>query len=231
MTIWNRFLAPERVRLFPERDTNPYEHADSHVEVRSQRVEVLDLLSQGWSGAVVASSGAVHDPTTPPGLIDLVTFNVKTGTSIEFDGFIRSLVMRGFKRVNAVTEAGQLSVRGGIVDLYPFGRRHSLPSGILGGTRLSPIRTFSTSSQRSTGSVTGFRIIPPDEFIPEAGLGAREQERLQAVERACDIDLSQLRDAFNGDPVRRSRAVSSCAVWRGGLDNRSFRLRGHGACH
>ena len=32
-------IGPEKVKYFPERDTNPYEHADSHFEVRCQRVE------------------------------------------------------------------------------------------------------------------------------------------------------------------------------------------------
>ncbi|MFA6471013.1 MAG: hypothetical protein WCU00_03145, partial [Candidatus Latescibacterota bacterium] len=45
------------VRYFPERDTSPYEHADSHVEVRSQRVETLDSLERGWRGVVIAAAG------------------------------------------------------------------------------------------------------------------------------------------------------------------------------
>jgi transcription-repair coupling factor (superfamily II helicase) len=66
-------LGSEKVAYFPERDTSPYEHADSHFEVRSQRVETLDLLENGWHGIVVAtvvpnepSANQVSKPTAHP---------------------------------------------------------------------------------------------------------------------------------------------------------------------
>ena len=185
----------ENVKFFPERDTNPYEHVDSHFEVRSQRVETLDMLERGWHGIVVASVNALHDPTTPPGLINMVSFDVKKGQKLVFDDFIRSLIAKGFKRQNIVTSAGQITVRGGIVDIFPFGGE--MPFRVeFWGDEVESIRTFSTSTQRSLEHVEEFRVIPPDEFITEAGINASDERRIKEIEEKNNIRLDRIRNTF-----------------------------------
>ena len=114
-------LGSESVTFFPERDTNPYESAESHFEVRSQRVETLEMIDNGWKGVVTASIGALHDPTSPLGFIDLVSIVVRRGETIDFDEIVKSLIVKGFKRRNTVGSAGEMAVRGGIIDIFPFG--------------------------------------------------------------------------------------------------------------
>ncbi|MFC1573946.1 transcription-repair coupling factor [Candidatus Latescibacterota bacterium] len=189
----------EHIRYFPERDTSLYEHIDSHVEVRSQRMETLDALEHDRAGIVAVSAGALHDPTTPPGCVSLVSYSVTKGARLQYDGFIRSLVTNGFKRVNTVSEAGHMAVRGGIVDVFPFGGEFPFRTEFW-GDEIESIRTFSTASQRSVDEVDGFRIIPPDEFITEIGLGAPEQDRIRNAERKTGINLDRIRHAFeSGD--------------------------------
>ncbi|MBT4485775.1 MAG: hypothetical protein HOC71_19065, partial [Candidatus Latescibacteria bacterium] len=189
-------LGTENVRFFPERDINPYEHTDSHFEVRSQRIETLDLLERGWRGVVVASAGAVHDPTAPPGLFELICVEAKKGSTIDFDKFVKSLIEKGFKRRNIVSSAGQIAVRGGIIDIFPFGG--DFPYRIeFWGDEIESIRIFSTSSQRSLEEVDHFRIIPPNEFIAEAGITSTDEQRLKMIEQKAGIDLNWLRNAFD----------------------------------
>ncbi len=190
-------IGEERVSFFPERDTHPYEHADSHFEVRSQRVETLTRLENGWRGIVVSSAGAVNDAATPPGLLDMATLDIHTESVVDFDGFVRSLSAKGFRRQNAVSAAGEMAVRGGIVDVYPFAG--DIPCRIeFWGDHIESIRTFSTSTQRSLEAVDSFRIIPPDEFVTEAGMNMDDEERIIAAERESGVDLSSIRDAFSG---------------------------------
>lgn len=191
-------LGSEKTRYFPARDTNPYEHADSHFEVRSQRVETLDMLERGWKGVVIAAIGALHDPTTPPGLIELISVEVKKGKKINFDNFVKNLIVKGFKRRNTVSSAGEVAVRGGIVDIFPFGG--DIPYRIeFWGDEIESIRTFSTSSQRSLEEVGRFRIIPPDEFITEAGLDEPEKQRIREIEQKAGLDLGMLRRVFEDE--------------------------------
>lgn len=190
-------LGAGMVKYFPERDTGPYEPADSHFEVRSQRVETLDMLERGWRGVIVAPVGALHDPTTPPGLIELISLDVRKGERLVFNDFVRSLAAKGFKRQNTVTAAGQMAVRGGIVDLFPFGG--DVPYRIeFWGDEVESIRSFSTSSQRSLETVDRVRIIPPDEFVTEAGMDPADERRIRDIERTLGIDLSRIMRAFEG---------------------------------
>ncbi|MFC1552124.1 transcription-repair coupling factor [Candidatus Latescibacterota bacterium] len=190
-------VGQDLVKFFPERDTNPYEHVDSHVEIRSQRVETIELLDSGWNGIVVASAGAVHDPSTPPGMIQMTSISAQTGAKIEFDEFIRSLVHKGFKRQNTVDSAGQIAVRGGIVDVFPFGS--DLPYRVeFWGDVIESIRTFSTSTQRSLDTVPQFKIIPPDEFVTEAGINVADENRISEIENRENIDLHRIRAAIEG---------------------------------
>jgi len=185
----------EAVQYFPERDTDPYEPADSHVEVRSQRVETLDLLRRGWKGLIVATIGAVHDPTTPPHLIESTGITVRRGARLVFDEFVRDLIRKGFRRKNTVGSAGQIAVRGGIVDVYPFGG--DIPYRVeFWGDEVESVRTFSTSTQRSLDGVESFRIIPPDEFIVDAGLNESDELRIRAAEKETGCDLDILYRAF-----------------------------------
>ena len=190
-------LGIEKIKFFPERDTSPYEHADSHFEVRSQRIETLGLLERGWHGIVVASIGALHDPTTPPGLIKLVSFEIKKGKKLAFNDFIRSLIKEGFKRRNKVLSVGQIAVHGGIGDIFPFGGE--VPYRIeFWGDEVESIRTFSVSSQRSIEQVDGFKIIPPDEFVSVAGINSSDEHRIKIIEEKADINLGKIRNAIEG---------------------------------
>lgn len=190
-------LGADRVLFFPERDTAPYEPVDSHFEVRSRRVETLDSIERGWKGLVVATVGALHDPSTPPGLINLVSLDVRKGGKVSFDEFVRSLTGRGFKRQNAVSAAGQIAVRGGIVDVFPFGGE--IPYRIeFWGDEIESVRSFSTSSQRSLEHVDAVRIIPPNECITEAGIDPEDDRRMRDIENEAGISLARLRKAFSG---------------------------------
>jgi transcription-repair coupling factor (superfamily II helicase) len=96
-----------------------------------------------------------------------------------------------------VTAAGQMAVRGGIVDIFPFGG--DVPFRIeFFGDEVESIRTFSTATQRSLDSTDMVRIIPPDEFVVEAGMDPADEQRIRRVESAAGIDLSKVRDAFAG---------------------------------
>ncbi len=191
-------LGLDSVMYFPARDTNPYDFIESHFEVRSQRVETLDRLENGWKGIVVCSALGLHDPSAPPGLISLESLEVHKADKVLFDDFVRNLSAKGFKRLNTVTDAGQMAVHGGIIDLFPFGG--DTPYRIeFWGDEVESIRTFSTSTQRSLEQINGFRIIPPDECVTEAGITTQEESRLKHIEMGLGIDLVEIRRAFKGD--------------------------------
>ncbi len=74
-------------------------------------------------------------------LLSDVTHKLSTGDTLDPGAFARSLIDMGYKRVRLVEESGDFSVRGGIVDLLPFGYDDPLRLE-LDGDRIESIRQF-----------------------------------------------------------------------------------------
>jgi len=83
--------------------------------------------------------------------IDIITDYqkvLKKGDKLNQDEFIKNLALNGFERVEFVSQQGEFSVRGGIVDFYPMGWDNPLRIEFY-GDEIDTIREFNTISQRS----------------------------------------------------------------------------------
>lgn len=84
------------------------------------------------------------------------------GEKISFDVFIQTLSDLGYTRGSIVSDKGQFSVRGGIVDLFPLSS--TLPVRIeFFGDEIEEIRTFDVADQRTVEKVTEFFLCPATE--------------------------------------------------------------------
>src|SRR4029453_19437367 len=72
-----------------------------------------------------------------------------------------------------VGEPGEISVRGGILDVFPPGAERPVRLELEGDT-IDSIRAFDPETQRSIGPVDVVEILP----VVEAPIGAGERERL-----------------------------------------------------
>lgn len=90
---------------------------------------------------------------------------IKTGGTIQLEPFLRFLVENGYQTTSLVTESGQFSRRGGILDLWP--PAESLPIRIeLFGDEIDSMREFDPSTQRSVNRLQYFRVTPAREGLP-----------------------------------------------------------------
>ncbi len=87
--------------------------------------------------------------------------------SVDLDQLARFLLNVGYTRESLVTQPGQFSRRGGIVDLWPPAQ--SLPVRIeFFGNQIESIRMFNPSTQRSVDVEPQVRITPAREGLPLA---------------------------------------------------------------
>ncbi len=87
--------------------------------------------------------------------------------SVDLDQTARYLLEVGYTHESLVTQPGQFSRRGGIVDLWPPAQ--SLPARIeFFGNQIESIRMFNPSTQRSVAVVPQVRITPAREGLPLA---------------------------------------------------------------
>ncbi len=86
---------------------------------------------------------------------------IKRGDSLDLDNFIDQLDEYGFERVPQVYDAGQFSLRGGIVDVYSFSSQRPFRIEFF-GDEVESIRTFDIASQLSIEQKEKVSILAGD---------------------------------------------------------------------
>ncbi len=201
------FLGDERVQLFGEWETLPYERRSPLATITESRLVTLKRLLADEPIIVVTSPRAMMQATLPRRLLQRTIQTVRPGEDLDLGAFTRSLVDMGFRRVRIVEDSGDLSVRGGIVDVMPFG--YDDPIRIeLDGDRVASVRQFDVTTQRSLRDLDSATILPRREVVL-VGEGVGElMERLAATHTGrLRGPRAPARRARRPVPLRRSRAV------------------------
>jgi len=83
---------------------------------------------------------------------------IRQGEKINFQEFTQGLILNGFDKKEFVSGQGDISIRGGIVDIYPLGCENPLRIEFW-GNEIESIREFDTVSQRSIQSHNSFEFM------------------------------------------------------------------------
>ncbi len=126
-----------------------------------ERAEVLNRLNQFSSTGelVVTTAEALAELVINEKELTQNTFELKVGHAFDLEFFIEFLTEHHFERADFVYEAGQFSIRGGIIDVFSFS--NDQPYRLeLNGDEIESIRTFDPNTQLSVKKVDRFFIIP-----------------------------------------------------------------------
>ncbi len=145
----------------PAWETLPFEHVSPNESTMAQRAHARHVLRSGPAGAVVVASVRAAIQVVSPSPVEPIM--VMTGTSVPFDPLVRRIAGFGYERVSRVENRGEFAVRGGIIDVFPAGRRAPLRLDFW-GDEVESIRTFGISSQRSEEPMDELRLFPAREF-------------------------------------------------------------------
>ncbi len=188
------YLPDDQILLFGEWETLPYERRSPLSSITASRLVALDRLMAGESLVVVTTPKAIMQTTLPRRLLREATVRLHRGGRLELEGFTQSLADLGFRRVRMVEDSGEFSVRGGIVDILPFGYDDPLRLE-LSGDEIESIRQFDVYTQRSTRELDDAVILPRREVVL-AGEGAGEVA--QRLSRAHRVDSEDRDHLLNG---------------------------------
>jgi len=181
------FAPALRVHLLPDWETLPYDSFSPHQDLISERLATLHAVVRGECDVLIAAATTALVRMAPPLFLAGHTFFLKKGDRLNLDRLRDQFAIGGYQPVTQVVAAGEYSVRGGIVDLYPMGA--ALPFRVeLFDEEVETIRTFDVDSQRTLYPVPEIRLLPAREFpIGEPG-------RVKFRQR--------FREAFEGDASR-----------------------------
>ena len=156
-----------RVWFLPSR-TGHKAQALGKAETTARRVEALYALRAAPSPLVVVTSAlALIERLIPPEILIANMDHKIAGESADPEEFMRRLIERGFFRVSLVEDYGDLSRRGGVLDVYAPLYRWPLRFEFL-GDQLESIRLFHPVTQRSMGVLEDAVILPANEIVLDA---------------------------------------------------------------
>ncbi|TSB45059.1 transcription-repair coupling factor [Alkalicoccobacillus porphyridii] len=158
-------LGEEHVYLYPVNELISAEIAVASPEMKAQRLDVLNTLTEGFSGVIVAPLAGVRRLLPPKELWMSSSYSFQTGSDItSIDSLLTKLIRIGYRRVDMVSAPGEISVRGGIIDLYPLTEPNPVRIELF-DTEIDSIRTFALDTQRSLENITELKIGPAEEII------------------------------------------------------------------
>ncbi len=165
-----QLLSPEDVLFYPGSYRRPYEIEETDNANVLLRAEVLSRISSRKKPALIVTyPDALFEKVVTRKELQKNTLKIRTGDTLSLDFLNEALFEYHFKRVDFVTEPGEFSVRGGIVDVFSFS--HDQPYRIeFFGEEVESIRSFDVETQLSTDRVKKMTLIPnvADKILHEA---------------------------------------------------------------
>ena len=151
-------LGQEHVLFFPSSYRRPYQTEETDNANVLLRAEVLSQLQQG-ERVVVSYSEALFEKVLTRQQLDKNTLTLKRGEHLSLDTLNETLFEYQFQRVDFVSEPGEFSVRGGIVDVFSFSNDTPYRIEFFSDV-VESIRTFDVETQLSLQQVSSVVIIP-----------------------------------------------------------------------
>ena len=162
-------LSTKDVLFYPGSYRRPYQIEETDNANVLLRAEVLNRInSQKKPAIIVTYPDALFEKVVTRKELEKNTLKISVNDSLSIDFTNEVLFEYKFKRVDFVTEPGEFSVRGGIVDVFSFS--HDEPYRIeFFGDEVDSIRTFDVETQLSTEQIKKISIIPnvANKFMEE----------------------------------------------------------------
>jgi transcription-repair coupling factor (superfamily II helicase) len=157
------------VFFYPGSYRRPYQIEETDNANVLLRAEVLNRINSRKKPAVIVTyPDALFEKVVTRKELERNTLKVTIGDKLSIDFVNEALFEYQFKRVDFVTEPGEFSVRGGIVDVFSFS--HDEPYRIeFFGDEIDSIRTFDVETQLSVEQIKKINIIPnvENKFLDE----------------------------------------------------------------
>lgn len=132
--------------LFPHIDSNDDDEARS--QIKKERSNVLNFLVEKESTIVVSYSQAVIQKIVNKKTYLNQTLRLKKNEIIEYDSLIEKLEKIGFEMIDFISQPGQFSVRGSIIDIFSHNNENPVRLEIYNEI-LVEIREFEIHTQLS----------------------------------------------------------------------------------
>lgn len=173
-----RVWCPEDTSVipFPEPDILPFERILPDPSTVHDRIKALFKLAnydgakdEGKSGSliIVASAPALLSRTPPYDAFKRALYRLHTGMKVSPLALLEKFQQLGYVLETNTELPGNMSRRGGIIDIFPTHLENPVRIDFI-GNEIESLRFFNPVTQRSTGEVEGITVSLAREMAPVA---------------------------------------------------------------
>ena len=156
-------LTPASIVRLPAHDVLPFENLSPHPEIQETRAATLWKIATGTARLVVAPIEAACLRLFRPDFYAALALTLKVGEEYLPDMLLEHLLSVGYTRVDVVDMPGQVTLRGGILDVYSPESDRPVRIDFF-GDEIESIRKFDPESQRSQSSLDTALLLPLTEI-------------------------------------------------------------------
>jgi transcription-repair coupling factor (superfamily II helicase) len=155
-----QMIGENDVLFYPGSYRRPYQIEDTDNANVLLRAEVLNRINSRKKPAIIVTyPEALFEKVVTRKDLEKNTLKVSVGDQISIDFINEVLFEYEFKRVDFITEPGEFSVRGGIIDVFSFSNDNPYRIEFF-GNEVESIRSFDVETQLSIEKKKKITIIP-----------------------------------------------------------------------
>ena len=155
-----QLLNTEDVLFYPSSYRRPYQIEEKDNANILLRAEVLNRINSRKKPAIIVSyAEAIFEKVVTRKELEKNTLKLAVSDNLSIDFINETLFEYNFKRVDFVTEPGEFSVRGGIIDVFSFSNDNPYRIEFF-GNEVDSIRSFDVETQLSIEKLKKISIIP-----------------------------------------------------------------------
>lgn len=210
----------------PARETyssgsNRKAHADP--ETIRGRLQVAGLLGgppEQRPRLIVASLLACLQPLPIADTLEKEFLHIQIGAKLDAEAVLTRLTIAGYTRQPLAEAPGEVSLRGDILDLFPFANKEPLRVELF-DDEVESIRLFDSESQRSTESMDRIAVcIASDAGDIETGKGKRVDELIAPTAVIVQVEPLRIADMAEGLRLQSSSHGAALIQWKDDLGRR-----------
>jgi transcription-repair coupling factor (superfamily II helicase) len=153
-------IGEKEVLFYPSSYRRPYQIEETDNANVLLRSEVLNRINSRKKPCVIVSyPEAIFEKVVTKKELEKNTLKISIGDKVSIDFINEVLFEYDFKRVDFITEPGEFSVRGGILDVFSFSNDNPYRIEFF-GNEVDSIRTFDVANQLSLEQKNKITIIP-----------------------------------------------------------------------
>jgi transcription-repair coupling factor (superfamily II helicase) len=181
-------LRCEEVLRLPAHDVLPFENLSPHAGIQEQRASALWKICTGAARVVIAPLESACMRLFNRDYYAALALELKRGEEHDTAMLLEHLLTVGYTRVDVVEMPGQVTLRGGIMDVYSPEMDRPVRIDFF-GDEIESMRKFDPETQRSSSPVDEIVLLPLTETpVTEKLLGAVHARLVRGGKAGAELE-------------------------------------------